>query len=422
MSSTDAAPQGSRVARNTTYLTLAFIGQRILSSLYIPIIAVLVGPTVIGDYFTALAFINLFTIFIDLGLTPAFIRQTARSETEGREDLRAIMAVKLISAVVVTGLMFGVVLLVTHRGLTHTPPRFFYWAAVAMILDSMTMTMYGFFRGIQRLEFESVGTVLHRIIIMIVAITVVQLGGPSIIIIIALVAGSTGNFLYAAFHLWRQGFSFRPHWSWPVIKRLLILAWPFALASLAVAIYANSDNVLLTLFKDRRIVGLYGTASKVILAFQVLPSALVAAIYPAMSAMYQKENEALEEIFTNSMRYLMIVAIPVMVTLALLAHPIILIGWKKVWLDAVWPLRVLALGLPFLFLNFPVGYLLNATNHQTRNTINIAITVVLNIVANIFLIRRYSYHSVAVRQHLSHPPILLSFGRGPLSVIIGSAL
>lgn len=86
-----------------------------------------------------------------------------------------------------------------------------------------------------------------------------------------------------------------------------------------------------------------------------------------------------------------------MVVLILLAKEIVLLlGGSKVWLDAAWPLQVLALGLPWLFLNFPVGYLLNSSNQQTRNTINIGITVVLNVALNLIFIEQYSYRSVAV--------------------------
>src|SRR5690242_1609857 len=96
---------GGRVAKNTTYLTLALIGQKVLSALYIPLIAGIIGPSATGDYLAALSFVNLFTVFIDLGLTPAFIRQTARDRVEGERQLRYILSfMALMSFVVVAAL------------------------------------------------------------------------------------------------------------------------------------------------------------------------------------------------------------------------------------------------------------------------------------------------------------------------------
>ncbi len=394
-----AAPttvNGGRVARNTTYLTLALLGQKVLSALYIPVVAVLIGPSAIGEYLGALSFINIFAIFVDLGLLPAFIRQVARDPTEGKNEYNIIITFKILMAVVVSGALAVTVYIFSKAGLSHPASQYLVWAAIGMAIDAITATGYGFFRGLQRLEFESVGTVLHRVVVMLVGLLALHLGAPPIVVIIALVAGSTANFLYVSFHLWRQGMSWRPKWDTTVMKRLLKIAFPFAVAALFTALYANSDTFLLQIFKTHRDVGLYGTASKMAIAFQIVPAALVGAIYPAMSAAFINDRKKLQRLFLDAMRYLIIVFVPIMVVIILLAHPLVLLLYKKVWIDAVWPLRILSIGLPFLFLHYPIGYLLNAANRQTRNTWNIAITVLVNIGLNLIFIRQYSYYSVAI--------------------------
>lgn len=396
MAPTETTVNGSRVAKNTTYLTLALIGQKFLSALYIPIIAGLIGPSATGDYLGALSFINIFAIFIDLGLTPAFIRQTARQRKAGQGQFNVIMTFKVISATLVSLVVITTVMVLERQGLSHPNLGYIRWAAVGMCLDALTMTGYGFFRGLQRLEFEAVGTMLHRVVVMIVGLAALQLGADPMVVIIALVVGSSVNFLYVSFHLWRQGISWRPTLSWVSLKPLLLTAMPFGIAALFTAIYANSDTVLLQIFQDHRAVGLFGTANKMVIAFQIIPAALVGAIYPAMSSAFIADREKLQRLFTDSMRYLMVVFIPIVVVIVTLAHPLVLHIYKKVWLDAVWPLRMLAIGLPFLFLHYPIGYLLNAANRQTRNTWNIAIVVVVNILLNLMFIRSFSYRSVAV--------------------------
>ncbi len=388
---------GGRVAKNTTYLTLALLGQKILSFVYVLLLARLAGFSITGDYFGALSFITLFSIFIDLGLTQAFIRQTARDAVEGVRQFQLIITVKVISAVIVVAALFGTIAVLDAYGRSHPDILFLQWAAIIMVIDSLTLTSYGYFRGIQRLEFESFGTILHRITVMVVGITGLVFGAPPVITMIAVLSGSLANFSFVVFHLWKQGVAWRPRWHGPTVKRLLFIALPFFIAGFFSAVYASSDNVLLSIFNGRREVGLFGTANKIVVAFQILPAALVAAIFPAMSAAFIQDQARLKRIFTSSMQYLMVIAIPLMVVLILLAKEIVLLlGGSKVWLDAAWPLQVLALGLPWLFLNFPVGYLLNSSNQQTRNTINIGITVVLNVALNLIFIEQYSYRSVAV--------------------------
>lgn len=388
---------GGRVAKNTTYLTLALMGQKVLSFIYVLLLARLAGFSITGDYFGALSFVTLFSIFIDLGLTQAFIRQTARDAVEGVRHFQQIITLKVLTAGLVVAGLFITIAVLDSLGRSHPDMVFLRWAAVIMVIDSLTLTSYGYFRGVQRLEFESFGTILHRITVMVVGITGLVLGAPPVITMIAVLSGSLANFFFATFHLWQQGVTWRPRWHGPTIKKLLLIALPFFIAGFFSAVYASSDNVLLSIFNGRREVGLYGTASKIVIAFQILPAALVAAIFPAMSAAFIQDKDKLRRIFTSSMQYLMVIAIPVMIVLVLLAKDIVLLlGGSKVWLDAAWPLQVLALGLPFLFLNFPVGYLLNSSNQQTRNTINIAITVILNVGLNLVFIEQYSYRSVAI--------------------------
>lgn len=401
------AVNGGRVARNTTYLTLALIGQKILSALYLPIIAALIGPTAVGEYLGALSFINIFAIFIDIGLTTAFIRETARNTESAPRNYAAVMTFKLLSSVIVVAALIGTVSYLAAAHHNHPNMVFIEWAAVGMVIDALSTTLYGYFRGLQRLEYESVGTVLHRVVVMMVGLVALHLGASPVVVIIALVVGSAANFLYGAFHLWRYGLTWRWEWHWPTMKRLLLLALPFGVASLFTAIYGNSDNILLTLFQSHRAVGLYGTASKIVNAFNVIPAALVAAIFPAMSAAFISDRQRLKHLFTESMRYLMVAVIPLMVVMITLGHPIILQFYKKLWIDAVWPLRMLALAMPLLFLNYPIGYLLNAANRQTQNTVNIAITVIMNIILNVIFIRYFSYRSVAVISVFSSLQLLL---------------
>lgn len=386
---------GGRVAKNTTYLTLALIGQKVLSALYIPIIAGLIGPSATGNYLAALSFVNLFAVFIDLGLTPAFIRQTARDRAEGERQFNYLITFKLLMSLVVIAALAGTVVVIQHTQLSHPTKLFLSWASVAMVLDSLTSSIYGFFRGVQRLEFESIGTVIHRVVVMITGFTSLYFGAPTVVVMIAVVAGSSANFLYSVLQIWRQAIGWRPRLDRQIVT-MLRTALPFFIAALFVAVYSTSDNILLQLFHGQRAVGLYGTAFKVINAFSVLPAALVAAIYPAMSAAFVQDKERLARIFKDSMQYLMVIFIPVMVVLIVLGHTLVLEFYHQVWVDAAWPLRILAIGIPFVFLNFPVGYLLNASNRQTRNTINIGITVAINIGLNLLFIKEFSYKSVAI--------------------------
>jgi len=54
-----------------------------------------------------------------------------------------------------------------------------------------------------------------------------------------------------------------------------------------------------------------------------------------------------------------------------------------------------------LFANFPVGSLLNACNKQTRNTVNLGIAMVVNIVLNLILIPRLTFVGTSIASLVS---------------------
>ena len=51
----------------------------------------------------------------------------------------------------------------------------------------------------------------------------------------------------------------------------------------------------------------------------------------------------------------------------------------------------MTLAIPFIFLAFPTGYLLNATDRQVQNTWNRAIITALAVILNLALIPKFSY-------------------------------
>jgi O-antigen/teichoic acid export membrane protein len=397
MEATQPQQNAGRVAKNTTYLTVALIGHKVLSFLHVLILARLVGVSSTGDYFSSVSFIALFTVFIDLGLTTTLIRQTARDQQQGETDLRHIVAFKMISSVVVAAIMLWIIQALVDAGRFQTNISYLRMAAIIMVMDSFVVTLYGFLRGIERLEFESVGIIIHRVAIMLFGIIGLMLGAPPIMTMYALLAASVSNFAFVTFQLWKRSVQWWPTWNWLAIRRLIITAAPFAVATLFSALFSTSDNILLQIYSGPHEVGLYATGSKIITAFtQIFPVALTAAVFPAMSAAFIRDREKLGSIFKDAVTYLLIVSVPLTVVISLLAKQIILLGWGPFWVDVAIPLRILALAIPFVFLYYPVGYLLNATNKQTRNTINICIAVTLNIIANLIFIKEYSYLSVAI--------------------------
>lgn len=92
--------------------------------------------------------------------------------------------------------------------------------------------------------------------------------------------------------------------------------------------------------------------------------------------------------FERALNYLIVISLPISIGTIALADKIIMI-FKPEYLEAVLPLQIIMAALPFIFLNFPIGSLLNGCDRQKINTRNMALTLAASILLNISLIPKY---------------------------------
>jgi O-antigen/teichoic acid export membrane protein len=133
-------------------------------------------------------------------------------------------------------------------------------------------------------------------------------------------------------------------------------------------------------------VGEYAVAYKLTYALQFLPLAFVAALYPGMSNAAQNDRAALPGILKGSLRLMMIVSVPLTALLSSLAYIIIPLVYGAQFIGSIAPLIVLPWVLIPIFLDFPIGSLLNATHRAGQKTAAMGITMVVNVIANALLI------------------------------------
>ena len=182
---------------------------------------------------------------------------------------------------------------------------------------------------------------------------------------------------------------------------ILAIAVPFALYGIFYKISISIDTVMLGVLAGDRFVGWYSVATKITLALTFLPGAFATSLFPAFSHYFVTSKENLKKTFENAMFYLMVVGFPLSIGIFALADKIILKVWGPVFEASILATQIIISGLIFIFLNFPVGNLLNACNRQVINTVNMAITMVFNVALNLILIPRYDYVGASISFLLS---------------------
>lgn len=374
------------VAKNTAYLTVALVGQRILSFIYFTILARVLGVESIGKYFFVLSFTTIFAIFIDLGSNPVLIREFARDKLRGQEILSLITGIKIFLSIFVYCLVLFTGFLL---GYPNSTIILLAVAGAVMILDSFHLTFYGVLRGLQNLSFEAYGMIFGQIVTITLGSFGLMLKLPLVFFVGVLIFGSLFNIIWSARALKKNSINIKPKIQLKRIRQLALLAAPFALAGVFTKIYGYIDTVLLSLLKGDVMVGWYSIAYKITYAFQFLPMALSAALFPAFSKYFLENKEKLFYLLDKALVYSLTLAAPIVLGIAILAPEIIITIYGEQYSRSIIPLRISIFGLLFIFLYFPLGSLLNATNRQNLNTAALGVIMTLNVLMNIFLIPRF---------------------------------
>ena len=249
------------------------------------------------------------------------------------------------------------------------------------------MSFYGALRSLQNLCFESVGVAGGQLVTVIVGLVVLYFKGEVMILLLALASGSLFNALWGLsalirhYHIWPR-FFFTP----ALLKTIILYAAPFALAGIFVKVYSYVDVVMLSKMLGSQAVGWYGVAAKITFAFQFIPMAFAASLYPAMSNFFVHDKDRLKTSFEKGMLYLAMLALPIGAGLIVIANVFVTKVYGASYQSSILPLQIMAGSLIFSFLGFPIGSLLNACHRQNIQTAAMGATMILNIVMNLILI------------------------------------
>lgn len=376
------------LAKNTLFLTAASIAQKIIAFVYFTLIANTIGKASTGDYFLALSITTIFSVVADWGLTPVLIREMAHDPSRTVPITRAVLALKI--PLILLGAA-GSIILSLILGYSPLVVELVAVATFILAADALSLTFFGVLRGQQNLRYESLGIFIGQALTATIGLISLHLHPSLVVLILALLSGSVWNAIYSAVCVAKRLGTkiLLPAFDGKLSKQLLRMSIAFALAAVFVKVYSYIDSLMLSLTLGNTAVGAYAVVYKITYAFQFLPLAFVGALYPAFASLHAKgKREELGHVFEDAMWYLMLLATPIVLGITTLADQIIPQFYKHGYGDAILPLQIEIFVLFVLFLDYPVGSLLNASRRTYIKTAIMGATMVVDAVSNAILIPR----------------------------------
>ncbi|MFA6486402.1 MAG: flippase [Candidatus Magasanikbacteria bacterium] len=388
------------VAQNTSFLTIASVLQKTVSFVYFTVIARLIGVENTGIYFFAIAFTSIFSVLADFGLASVLTRELSKFNDRSRYYAGTVFWTKIVF-----GLSAYICVAIAVNVLNYSPltKQLIYLSGITMLFDNLHMVFYSIFRANRNLIFESAGIVGSQIITLIIGTVALFGGGNMYWLIIAYTFPAFINVLYSGYCARRfYGFRFSLAIDPIVLRSFLLMAYPFALAGIITRLYAFSDSLIMSKLLTAHELGYWSVPYKISFAFQFIPMALSASIYPAFSAFLVSEQNKISDLFAKSWRYLFTIVFPLSAGIFILAKPAIHLLYTVKYDASIPVLRVLIISLIFTFLSFVTGALLNAGNRQSTQTALMAMALSVNLISNLILIPRIGIMGAAYSVLLSN--------------------
>jgi len=373
------------VAKNTLFLSLADVGGKLSTFVFLLVAARRLGAEDFGVFSFALAFVGMFAVLTDLGLGQLAVREIARNRGVARRLVGNALAIKLVVGVAVIALM---ALAVNVLGYPARTVHVVYICGLTIADSAFTLYFRLVYQGFERTSFAAFGRALQMVLMVggVVLLARGQLGVESYAWVFAAVSLSVAVFSWSMCSL----FLVRPALSLRLVewRRMLRAALPFGLAGLLVMLYYWNGSAVLSKLSGDEAVGIYGAAFRLVLGMSLVASAFAGAMYPVMSRLYVQDPVRLRQVFTRSMRYMLLIAVPLGVLGTVLARPVILMLYGRGYEASIPVLIILGWWLALVHLNCLTGHYFLSINRPRTLTLQAGISLGVNVGLNVLLIPR----------------------------------
>lgn len=348
--------------------------------------APLLGPAAYGRFSFAASLAVLLAFGTDLGLTIWTTRALARDPGAAPGVLGTGLRLRLGATAVVLCAFAGVAVASDQPDVR--------WAILALggaalgraFLDHARAV----FRAHERLDDEGKVNVVIAFASTLGGLGALALAGRSVAALAAgIFAGTLTGAVYGFLLLGRR---YGP-WAGPgdaaLARRMLRESLPFWLAGVFSLLYARGDVVLLKLLSSDAEVGAYRTAGQLVEVVKQAPVLLLTALFPQLARAFAEPGGRLERLERHVTRLLVGGGLAAALLVAGVSGPLVRHLYGAPFARTIPALRVLAISVPFVFMNAGLLHFFVARDRGTLNVLLSGAMVLVNLTANLLFARPF---------------------------------
>lgn len=407
-----------RVAKNSVAPMGLQLFNKAVDTVFAAFMARYLGPEALGQYAFAIALVWYFIIFTNFGLGTLLTRDAARDRGAAARLLNTTLMLRVVLYVAATPVLLLVLWVWTRN------PQWFgelesstIWAigllVIGLIPSNAADAVTSVFRAYEKFEVPALVATIATFIKVTVGAGVLLAGYGIVGLAATSIVTNIATFLILSALMVRMLFRPTVRWEQPASRGMLTDALPLMINEFLATAFFRIDQVLLKPLRGEAgnaETGYYNVAYKFIDGLLILPSAFTLAIFPVMSRYAQDAKGSLLRATVLSLRWLVIIALPLALLTTRYAEGIVLaFGGEEYLPQSAQALQILIWFLPFSFVNSLLQYVLIAADRQHSLTRAYVWALIFNVIANIFAIRAFGINGAAAVTICSEIALLMPF-------------
>lgn len=392
------------IFKNMSWLLISQIIVTICGFIWTILMARYLGVEDYGIFGFAVSLTGILCILFDLGIGIHSVRHIATDYESAPKYLGNAIPLKGLFSICGFVIIFIVLVLMKADELTIIVTLLF---AIEQIIKKFVELMNATFQAFEEGKYQGILNTLMNVILFIFILIAIYcdlgLYGIAFAYILSNVLALIYGYYILNKHITKPKYEFDKTFC----KNVTIAAIPFAATAVLSSIYYSIDMVMLTNMVGNYATGIYNATYKLISVLTLFYGIYTAVIFPVMSKFYKNDEKMLLVSYEKSIKYLMLVIIPLAIATMFYSTDIIHLIYGHEYKAADSVLSILIWTVCLLFISGAGNTLLNASYKEVSVTKIYFVAAIFNVVLNLLLIPYLSYIGAAITTVLSDVLIVI---------------
>ena len=361
-------------------------------------VARILGATEYGKFTFALAFVSLFLIFFDFGLSQITTRELAR-EKEKEKEFPAVFSLKILF-----GLGTLLLILVASFFITSDPiiQRIIWILAFCFLIEGLSEIIVAFFRARQKMEYESFIKILGSLALVGIGFFTLFYFPSILNLSYSYLSGALVALSFALILFWLKVQRLSFNWNKSVWQKFLSISWPLGLVAILSTIYNQIDSVMMGYWGMITEVGWYNAAYRIVWPTLIPISLISVSFFPVLSKYFKESKEKLQKVWNYQIEIMILLAIPLITGGTVLAPKIINFIYNPSFAPSILAFQILIVMAGIIFLYNAFYQVLVVTNQQKKIFWAVLSGAIINVILNLILIPKFSLYGAATATVITH--------------------